>query len=69
MRVLVSCAEAGRPDLAYPGARSLLNVIPEGAKCPQAAVRAFSELMQRSGRWASSIGGPAEDRRLRTENS
>ena len=54
MRVLVACAEAGRPDLAYPGARSLLNVVPEGAKCPQAAVEAFADLMRRSGRWATT---------------
>ena len=53
IRVLVACAEAGRPDLAYPGARTLLNAIPAGAKCPQAAVDAFADLMRRSGRWAS----------------
>jgi hypothetical protein len=53
MRVLVDCAAAGRPDLAYPGGRSLLNAIPEGAKCPRAAVEAFADLMRRSGRWAS----------------
>lgn len=51
--VMVACAKSGRPDLAYPGARSLLASVPSGAKTPAGAAAAFGELMERTGRWAA----------------
>lgn len=51
--VLTACAEAGRPDAAYPGASTLLASIPQEAKVPQRTAQAFADLMGRIGRWAA----------------
>jgi hypothetical protein len=51
MAVVVKCAESGRPDLGYPGARSLLQAPPKDAKVPTGAVEAFAELFSKTGRW------------------
>ena len=48
--VLIACAEGNRPDVAMPAALRLLNNVPKGAKIPQAAQRAFSSILTRSGR-------------------
>jgi len=37
MAVIVNCAESGRSDLDYPGARSLLQAPPKDAKMPTGA--------------------------------
>ena len=52
--VLTACAKAGRPDLAYPGARSLFQRVPDGAKVPKDTTDAFADLLQRIGRWAEA---------------
>lgn len=51
--VLTACAEGGRPDVATPGTRTLLNRIPKGAKVPAATRAAFTDLLGRTGRWAT----------------
>lgn len=53
VNVLTACAEGGRPDVAMPGARTLLNRIPKGKALPAAAKAAFSDLLARTGRWAA----------------
>ena len=53
MVALTACAKAGRPDLAYPGARQLLQEIPDGAELPDGTAQAFADLMVRTGRWAA----------------
>jgi len=53
MVVMTACAESGRPDLAYPGARTLFQRVPDGAKIPRATTEAFSGLLERIGRWAA----------------
>ena len=53
MGALTACAQAGRPDLAYPGARQLLQQVPDGAELPDGTVEAFADLMTRTGRWAA----------------
>ncbi len=53
MAVMTKCAESGRPDLAYPGARTLFQRVPDGAKVAPATSKAFSGLMERIGRWAA----------------
>lgn len=53
MVALTACAKAGRPDLAYPGARQLLQQIPDGAELPDGTVKAFADLMAKSGKWAA----------------
>lgn len=53
LAVLTACASGGKPDVAMPGARELLNSIPQGASIPQATRAAFTDLFNRSGRWAA----------------
>jgi len=53
MVALTGCAKAGRPDLAYPGARQLLNSIPEGAELPENTDKAFADLLAKTGKWAA----------------
>ena len=53
MVVLTACAKAGRPDLAYPGVRLLLQDPPAGAKLPNDTAEAFHKLMVKSGKWAA----------------
>ncbi|MHB8318062.1 MAG: ATP-binding protein [Acidimicrobiales bacterium] len=53
MNVMTKCAESGRPDLAYPGARTLFQRVPAGAKVPAATSEAFSGLLEKIGRWAA----------------
>jgi len=53
MDVMTRCAESGRPDLAYPGARTLFQRVPDGAKVPRATSEAFGGLMERTGRSAA----------------
>jgi MoxR-like ATPase len=50
---MTACAAAGRPDLAYPGARALLQKVPTGCSVPTATVKAFGELLQKTGKWAA----------------
>lgn len=51
MTALTACAAAGRPDLAYPGARTLLQKLPADAKLPTGTVEAFGDLLQKTGKW------------------
>jgi len=55
MDVMTRCAESGWPDLAYPGARTLCQRVPEGAKVPRATREAFSALTERIGRRAAAV--------------
>jgi hypothetical protein len=48
---LTACARYQRPDLAYPGMRSLMQYVPEGVKVPQETISAFRELFTATGRW------------------
>jgi len=52
MKVLCACAEGGRPDAAMPGARSLLNEQPSGAKLTAEMRRSFVDILTRMGRLA-----------------
>jgi len=52
MEVVTKCAESGRPDLAYPSARSLMSSQPKAAKVPAGVVDAFGDLFEKMGRWA-----------------
>lgn len=54
LAVLTSCANAGRADLATPGARTLLNRVPTGKTVPVATRDAFSDLLQRTGRFEAA---------------
>ena len=53
MVALTACAKAGRPDLAYPGARQLLQEVPDGAELPDGTAKAFADLMVKTGKWAA----------------
>ena len=53
LRALTACAAANRPDLAYPGVRTLLQEVPDGASVPDETVAAFRPLMAATGRWAA----------------
>lgn len=47
--VLTACAKGGKPDVATPGARTLLNRIPKGKTVPAATKDAFADQMTRIG--------------------
>jgi len=49
--VIVSCAEANRADLGYPGARALLQNPPKGAEAPVSAIAAYRNLFTKTGKW------------------
>lgn len=53
MRVVVSCAKSGRPDLGYSGARALMQNQPEGAVVPEGAVDSFRDVFVKTGKWAA----------------
>jgi hypothetical protein len=50
---LTACATAGRPDIAYPGMRSLMQCKPDSVRVPAATIGAFRELFTATGRWKS----------------
>lgn len=52
LTAMLSCAEAGRPDLALPTVRMLLGHAPKGAKPPAGLRDAFRDLLVRNGRWS-----------------
>ena len=51
--VLTACATGGKPDVATPAARTLLNRIPRGKRIPVATREAFSDLFERTGKFAA----------------
>lgn len=53
MAVMTYCAEGKRPDVAMPGAKALLSCMPKGAVVTDAAQRAFSRMLAKTGRWAA----------------
>jgi len=53
MGVMSKCASSGKPDLAYPAARSLMDAQPKGARVPEGTVQAFGDLFKKMGRWAA----------------
>lgn len=57
--VLVACASGGssgpgKPDVATPGARTLFNAMPAGARVSAAARDAFAPILARTGRWETA---------------
>jgi len=69
--VLVACARGGfggertgpgKPDVATPGARTLFNNMPKGAKVSMAARDAFATILARTGRWESAAWGAKSTR-------
>jgi len=53
MEVSTKCAQAGKPDLAYPTARTLMASRPDGSAVPSRTVEAFGDLFEKMGRWAA----------------
>ena len=51
VNALTMCAAKGRPDLAYPGMRNLMQHMPDGVKVPKATITAFQDLFTSTGRW------------------
>lgn len=50
---LTMCAQEGKPDVALPPMRTLLNHLPEDATIAAATRTAFADLFTRTGRWAA----------------
>lgn len=47
--VMISCAKAGKPDLALPAVRKLVSEVPNNQAIPETLKDAFSDIMYRSG--------------------
>lgn len=52
---MASCASHGRPDLAYPGMRQLMQAKPDDARISPAVTAAFSDLFVSTGRWSADV--------------
>lgn len=50
VKVMVACAEGGKPDVALPQARTLLNNRPDGQAVPSEAREAFTDLFVKADR-------------------
>lgn len=50
MGVMTACAAAGKPDVATPGARTLLSRMPSGATVPADAAAAFEDMFAKIGK-------------------